>query len=90
MRLPREQAARKEGSTQEGPWKGRDLSSDEDLVSEATPETVRQDRGAGDPRVTKLTNTGNQVSAQMGAGSNAGPHFYSGVAVAAATTGGRS
>ena len=66
MRLPREQAARKEGLTQEGPWKGRDLSSDEDLVSEATPETVRQDRGAGDPRVAQLTNTGNQVSAQMG------------------------
>lgn len=72
---PREQATRKEGLTQEGPRKGRNLSSDEDLVSEATPETVSKDRGAESLRTIKLTNTGNLVSAQMGADSNVGPHF---------------
>ena len=45
-------------------------------ISEATPELVSQDRGAGDLRVTKADEHRRILrSAQMGAGSNAGPHF---------------
>ena len=51
-------------------------SSDWDLRPEATPELVSQDRGAGDLRVAKADEHRRILrSAQMGAGSNAGPHF---------------
>ncbi len=49
---------RERGMVQEGPRKQRNPSSDWDPLVEATPELVSQDRGAGDLRVVKLTNTG--------------------------------
>ena len=54
---------------------------------EATPELVSQDRGAGDLRVTKADEHRRILrSAQMGAGSNAGPHFSLGQCQDAAPT----
>ena len=45
-------------------------------MSDATPELVSQDRGAGDLRVANADEYRRILrSAQMGAGSNAGPHF---------------
>ena len=57
-------------------------------ISEATPELVSQDRGAGDLRVAKADEHRRILrSAQMGAGSNAGPHFSLGAAGAGRSPG---
>ena len=60
----------------------RNPSPDWDPWTEATPELVSQDRGAGDLRVAKADEHRRILrSAQMGAGSNAGPHFSLGASL---------
>ena len=67
---------RESGLVQEGPQKGRTRLRIGITISEATPELVSQDRGAEDLRVDQADEHRQILrSAQMGAGSNAGPHF---------------
>jgi hypothetical protein len=71
------QATRKKIGPRRAAEAKRNPSSDWDPRAEATPELVSQDRGAGDLRVTKADEHRRILrSAQMGAGSNAGPHFF--------------
>ena len=74
--VPRDAGDAKGDWSKKGRRSKRNPSSDWDPRAEATPELVSQDRGAGDLRVTKADEHRQILrSAQMGAGSNAGPHF---------------
>ena len=74
--VPRGSGDAKGDWSKKGRGRKRNPSSDWDLHLEATPELVSQDRGAGDLRVGQADEHRRILrSAQMGAGSNAGPHF---------------
>ncbi len=74
--VPRDAGDAKGDWSKKGRGRKWNPSSDWDPRPEATPELVSQDRGAGDLRVAKADEHRRILrSAQMGAGSNAGPHF---------------
>ena len=78
--VPRDAGDAKGDWSKKGRGRKRNPSSDWDPRPEATPELVSQDRGAGDLRVAKADEHRRILrSAQMGAGSNAGPHFSLGL-----------
>ena len=80
--LLRETSDAKEDWSKKGRNGERNPSPDWDPWTEATPELVSQDRGAGDLRVAKADEHRRILrSAQMGAGSNAGPHFSLGASL---------